>query len=85
MNLEPTAEEAAELLAAAVMGLNDPEVRWSNVGPGVSTQISQIFSADSSKLTVKKLKKMNEDEVSLQFLGGGYAGSFRFGVFVSRI
>lgn len=42
VNLEPTAEEAAELLAAAVMGLNDPEVRRSNVGPGVSTQFPRF-------------------------------------------
>lgn len=46
------------------------------VGPGVSTEISRIFPADSSKLTVKKLKKMNEDEVSMQFLGGGYHPSY---------
>ena len=58
VNLEPTdAEEAAELLAAAVMGLNDPEVRRSNIGLGVSwSKFAPYFSVlDSSKLSVKKL------------------------------
>ena len=66
MNLEPTAKEAAELLAAAVMGLNDPE------DLEFPPQIFQIFPADSSKLC-KKWPKMNEDEVSKSNFGGeGY-------------